>query len=129
MPISTTFALKKEESIKAGKQNFLIDDINIRTTATDKGDVSYLVFTLTNKATLQQHENLLSCPINLKKSKFADNSGLSTVLTRFGIFKKTNEFLSYQEINDLIGKEFEGLVVIKDGFARIDEKSISVLTK
>lgn len=129
MPISTTFSLKKEDSIKVGKHDFQIDDVNIRTTATEKGDVSYLVVTVTDKATLQQHENLLSAPLSLKKQKFADSSKLSIMLTRFGIMKKTNDLLSYSEVNDLIGVSFEGLVTIDDGFARIDEKTIMVHKK
>lgn len=126
MPIGTTFSLKKEENIKVGKHDFQIDDVNVRTTAMEKGDVHYIVFTVTDKKTLQQFENLLSVPVSLKKQKFADMSKLSVMLARFGIEKKTNDILSYSELNDLIGKSFEGLVIIEEGFARIDEKTIMV---
>jgi hypothetical protein len=124
MPISTTFSLMKEEALKAGKHEFVIDDVNIRTTPTEKGDVSYIAFSLTNKTNLSRSDNLLSAPISLKKQKYNENSKLSTILTRLGTLKHTNDFLSYTEINDLIGKSFEAILIYDDGFPKLDEKTI-----
>jgi hypothetical protein len=129
MPINPTFSLRKEESIKAGIHQFVINDLNVKTTQTEKGDVSYITFNITNLENQQQYENLLSAPVSLKKGKYFENSRLSLMLTRFGIMKTTNEFLSYAELNGLIGTKFDGLVIYEDGFAKIDEKSIVVHKK
>jgi hypothetical protein len=126
MPISTTFSLRKEEAIKAGKHEFSIDDINIRTKATEKGDVSYVYFSLTNKTNRGKSDNLLSAPINLKTQKYNENSKLSTIVTRLGTLKRTDESLSFNELNDLIGKTFEAILIYEEGFLKIDEKTIIV---
>ena len=126
MPISNTFSLQKEQALKAGKYEFNIDDVNIRTTKTEKGDINYITFTLTNKTNLAQSDNILSAPISLKKQKYNENSKLSTIMTRLGLMKKTHDMLSSSELNDLIGKSFEAILIYEEGFPRIDEKTIIV---
>lgn len=124
IPIGSTFSLKREAVLKPGVHEFIIDDIRDKRQHTDSGDVTYLVFDLTETGTLKKFDNLLSAPVS-KRGNYSELSKLSTVLTRFGANVKDNETLLADNINKLIGSKFNAVIVYNDdGFARIDEKTI-----
>lgn len=110
--------------MKPGVHEFIIDDVVDTLKHSERGDVTYLVFSLTETQTLKKFDNLLSAPVS-KRGNYSELSKLSTVLSRFGANVKDSETLLADNINKLIGSKFTAVISYnEDGFARIEEKTI-----
>lgn len=121
MTLSIDFRLKKKGIIKPGLHQFTIKDIDVHTTRSDDGVVQYLDFAV--ECDGKRYDRLLSAPLNTA-GDFSDKSRLAAVLKAFGIEVPDESEIGSNELNGLIGSEFQAIVIFEDKFARIDERTI-----
>ena len=127
MPILENIEFKKQELIQPGEYEFVIKDINIRTTQKEGEQIKYIVFEVYNEEEKIQTENWLSAPLS-NTGKFAEKGKFNRIIEKLGLHTEKGETITNEDINNLIGKKFKAYIEYDEkGFARIDEKSIRLV--